>query len=297
MTEPIVENIRLGELAAVADQNKAYFDAFCKFLKGHGYAELYEFIQDKTERPLRVLEEFFSDRVVMPPLLDGVAKEYPAAKAKWLFLGWLLRDAPEQRLKPIVAEFKKGAKKVESVVPEILNKLRIACGRVFKDKGHWSWFCMREVMIDRLEGSRRAKKGNLYENIVREVLTSLFEKHILKLTVHEVEEKIEGETYDVVISGANGQLLMPVKTRETMGGGHAHIFTRDIFKSIQVATKNGYEVLPIIVAESWTGDLKELPCDDFIFIKKNPNQLADVRAAIESEIEKRLKLFQSLSKK
>lgn len=297
MSELIVANIRLGELAAVADQNKAYFDAVCEFLKKRGYPSLHDFIQDETDRPVRIFEEFFSDGVEMPPFFDGIARQYPAPKAKWLFWGWLLRDAPEQRLKPIVAELRKEAKKPESVVPEVLDKIRAACRSVFKSKEHWTWVCVREVMIDRLEGSRRAKKGNLYENIVREVLLAFFEKENLKLKVHEVEEKIEGETYDVVVSGAKRQLLMPVKTRETMGGGHAHIFTRDIFKSIQVAAKHGYKVLPIVIAESWTGNLKELPCDDFIFIEKNPNQLVEVRAAIVSEIESRLELFQSLSKR
>jgi len=45
------------------------------------------------------------------------------------------------------------------------------------------------------------------------------------------------------------------------GGGHANLFTRDIFKAISVAHENDYECLPVIIAESWGGDLKSLHCE------------------------------------
>jgi hypothetical protein len=54
------------------------------------------------------------------------------------------------------------------------------------------------------------------------------------------EVRIGGETYDVRAVGSRGTILLPVKTRETMGGGHALLFTRDIFKAISVAKENGY---------------------------------------------------------
>lgn len=76
---------------------------------------------------------------------------------------------------------------------------------------------------------------------------------------------MDDETYDVAVSGSNGTILMPVKTRETMGGGHALLFTRNIHNSITVATNAGNQCLPIVIAESWSGDLDSLPCDYFIY--------------------------------
>jgi hypothetical protein len=58
--------------------------------------------------------------------------------------------------------------------------------------------------------------------------------------VGDKQIKVEDETYDVQVKGELGTLLIPVKTRETMGGGHALLFTRDIFKSIMVASGQGY---------------------------------------------------------
>ena len=41
--------------------------------------------------------------------------------------------------------------------------------KIFPEDASWTWFA-KEVFIDRLEGSRRAKKGTLFEVIVRELL-------------------------------------------------------------------------------------------------------------------------------
>ena len=106
--------------------------------------------------------------------------------------------------------------------------------------------------------------------------------------------ELAGETYDVSVIGANGQILIPVKTRETMGGGHALLFTRDIHKSIAVAHEAGFECLPIIIAESWAGDLTQLACKDHVYINRNPNQVMEVEALLAKELEKRLSAFQSI---
>jgi hypothetical protein len=125
----------------------------------------------------------------------------------------------------------------------------------------------------RLRGSRRAIKGTLFEAIVRRNLKEIFKKSGVDLKVSENEIRLDGETYDVKVSGPQGEILMPVKTRETMGGGHALLFTRDIHKSISVAHSAGLECIPVVIAESWGGRLEELACERFIYVNKNPNQI------------------------
>jgi hypothetical protein len=49
-------------------------------------------------------------------------------------------------------------------------------------------------------------------------------------------------------------LLIPIKTRETEGGGHAHIFTRDIIAAIQELKENSniYYIMVVIIAQNWS---------------------------------------------
>jgi hypothetical protein len=49
-------------------------------------------------------------------------------------------------------------------------------------------------------------------------------------------------------------LLIPVKTRETEGGGHSHLFTRDIVTAISdiKAEVGAYHLAAVIVAENWS---------------------------------------------
>lgn len=86
----------------------------------------------------------------------------------------------------------------------------------------------------------------------------MFEKDKLALSIEKTQIKLGGETYDVKVSGNRATILIPVKTRETMGIGHALFFTRDIHKAIAVAEASGYQCIPVIIAESWTGDLAAL---------------------------------------
>jgi len=121
-------------------------------------------------------------------------------------------------------------------------------------------------MLSRLEGSRRALKGTRIESLVRHLLIELFAAHAIGLAVGEKQMTIRDETYDVQVISEKSKILMPVKTRETMGGGHANLFTRDIHQSISVAQENGYLCIPIVIAESWGGDFDSLGCEHFIYI-------------------------------
>ena len=289
-----IENLRLKELAIVAEQNRPAFDDFCQFVISKGYASLHDFVtSEDTQRAYDAILSYitrpFPDGVAV---YDGIARPYALDKGKWLLLGWLFRDAPEQRLRPMVSSME-GRNSVEKRAA-ILNVVRAYVGQIFPEAARWEWTSISEVIIDRLEGSRRAIKGTLFEAIVRRNLQTLFQANAIDLMVSEVEIKLEGETFDVSVTGPKGQILLPVKTRETMGGGHALLFTRDIHKSISAAHAAGLECLPIIIAESWAGDLTGLASKDFIYININPNRVLEVEPILAHELGRRLDAFKEI---
>jgi hypothetical protein len=269
------ENLRLGELAIIADLNRPFYLHFEKFLSDEGYHSSFEFIRDEdTSRAERALLKFIESDLREIKLFDGIARPYPDDKAKWLFLGWFFRDAPAQRLQPMVTSV--AGASLNQKKSKLLNMVRQALVNSFPTADHWTWYTFREVMIDRLEGSRRSIKGSLFEVIVRRALERVFKEDGLNISVSKSQISLEGETYDVVVEGAGGRILMPVKTRETMGGGHALLFTRDIHKAIATAHKAGLQCVPVVIAESWGGNLSDLDCENFIYIDRNPNQISAV---------------------
>lgn len=290
----IVENLRLKDLAVVAQQNKPAFDDLVSYLSSQGYISLHAFVleQDEAKAERTILGYLQRPLPQGITIYDGIARPYKANKGKWLLLGWVFRDAPEQRLRPIVSSMP-GRSTVEKQA-HLLNKLRTHVASIFPEPSRWDWTAISEVVIDRLEGSRRAIKGTLFEAIVRRNLHTIFDQSSLELIISDTETRLDGETYDVSVIGTSGRILLPVKTRETMGGGHALLFTRDIHKSISVAHSSGYECLPIIIAESWTGDLTTLACKDYIYINMNPNQVAQVEPVLALELAKRLPTFESI---
>ena len=54
--------------------------------------------------------------------------------------------------------------------------------------------------------------------------------------------------------GRNEILLMPIKTRETEGGGHAHLFTRDIIAAVRDLKEetDTYYLTAVIIAQNWS---------------------------------------------
>ena len=291
----VVENIRLRELSLIAESNKEFFDDFIGFLETKGYASLYHFVHEpSSEKAKMVLLAYFSHpSPIGCHLYDGIARPYQTSKAKWLLLGWIFRDAPEQRLRPMLVSMP--GESLNDRKANLFNQLREYLGVVFPSENRWTWTVISEVMIDRLEGSRRAIKGTLFEVIVRRTLYNIFHDKKLDLCITDTEVRLEGETYDVQVKGRKGHILMPVKTRETMGGGHAGLFTRDIHKSISVAHRAGFVCLPIIIAESWGANLNELDCEHSIYIDRNPNQVIEVEPILDQRLREHLELFRALS--
>ena len=289
----IAENLRLKELLYIVSLNRPYFDEFLQFLTGNGYPHLHSFIMEQDpNKAISTILAFFTTPFESH-LLDGLGRPFMADKAKWYFLAWVLRDAPAQRLGPLVQQMPGNTPHEKRAA--LLDLLRRSIAPLLPYPSSWEWPAISEVMLARLEGSRRALKGSQFEESVRGVLRELFEANSLSLRVSDKEVRLHDETYDVEIVGRTGRILMPVKTRETMGGGHALLFTRDIHKSITVAEADGSSCIPVVIAESWGGDLESLPSKHFIFIPMNPNQVAEILPNLRKELAALLPVFASLA--
>ena len=288
----VIENLRLKELVLIVRRNKPFYDDFIAFLKAHGYGSLLAFINEASDdQALKTLVEYLK-RTSPEHLLDGLGRPYAEGIARFYFLSWVLRDAPAQRLQPLLSQMP--GRTLDEKRAALLNEIRKHTAPLFPCAENWSWNSISEVMLARLEGSRRALKGALFEGIVRTQLRDIFNRNGLNLEVGNREVKINDETYDVEVRGPNGRLLLPVKTRETMGGGHANLFTRDIHKSISVAEESGYHCIPIVIAESWGGDLGSLKCENYIYIKANPNQVVEIEPVLRSRLEEMVPVFTHL---
>ncbi len=286
----IIENLRLRELVSIVNANRAFFEEFERFLAGEGYADVRAFVFEPDDaKAIAMIERYLQDGGGAAVLYDGLARPYERGKAKFYFLAWLFRDAPAQRLAPLIE--KGGSRSLTNRRAKLLNEIRRFVGPLFPESASWTWNAVSEVMLARLEGSRRALKGNFLESIVREILTSLFAELGISLDMPDREVRLHDETYDVQVIGRKGSILIPVKTRETMGGGHAMLFTRDIHKSISIAHDNGFECIPIIIAESWGGDLSSLNCENYVYLKANPNQIPYIRQQLEAELRNLSRVF------
>ena len=291
MTKLVVENIRLKELLLVVNKNKPFFDEFVKFLSDNGYNNIYHFVSEQDEHKIKRILNLYFDTPFTNTLFDGIARPYNESKSKWFFITWILRDAPQQRLQPIVNS-QEGSVKEKRIW--VIIKIMKYVHPLLPEPEQWEWPAVSEVMLQRLEGSRRALKGSLFEAIIRSQLIKLFKRNRIKLKVNPNEVKLKGETYDIEVFGQNKKILIPVKTRETMGGGHALLFTRDIHKSISVAQESGFDCIPVVIAESWAGNLNELPCENYIHISMNPNQVEKINPLLKAEFEKLIPVFSQI---
>lgn len=289
MSELVVENLRLKELLVVVNLNKPFFEEFLGFINEQGYKNIRALIAETNQRQLeKVLNEYFSYNFENS-LFDGIGRPYPESTAKWFFITWILRDAATQRLAPIVS--KTIGKNITEKRIKVICRILAFVEPLLPDEEQWEWPAIAEIMLQRLEGSRRALKGGLFEAIVRDKLKALFKKHGLNIKVTDKEVKLNDETYDVELIGSSHKILMPVKTRETMGGGHALLFTRDIHKAIAVADENGFNCIPVVIAESWSGNLDDLKCQHYIYIQENPNQLDNINPKLDKELENLVSIF------
>lgn len=290
----VLQNLRLKELVAIVNENRHFYHDFVHFLNDEGYSSILDFVQEHSdERAANTIARYLT-RTSEVRLYDGLLRPYSNSTAKWYFLAWLLRDAASQRLQPLLRVVP-GETSIERRT-YLLNEVRKFVAPLFPQPESWEWPAISEVLLSRLEGSRRALRGTLLEGLVRRNIEQLATEHELALTINRSQVKIGDETYDVQIAGEHGTILIPVKTRETMGGGHSSLFTRDIFKSILIASENGYICVPIIIAESWSGDLDTLESEAYIYIQMNPNQIVAIEQVLSQKLrDEMLPLLQGIA--
>jgi hypothetical protein len=267
-----VSHSRLVELTKLADQAKPFYDWLeVRFQQCLDHKQsLDETLQTVSRATLKsaILDCYAAkDEANLPLLFDGVGRSYSHHKACYYLFSWLIRDAPQQRLGPLIQRIVRNSKgKRLEVEAEVLSAL------ICKYRAHvntFAWPAIREIILDRLEGSRRAIKGHEKEAIVRTALSAaiqaFFEEkgNYGKYAGVEIADKeviIGNETFDVSASlldelgHRERRILVPIKTRETEGGGHAHLFTRDIKSAMRAAKfdKARDFLIAVIVAQNWS---------------------------------------------
>ncbi len=275
MNELIVHQVniahyRLIELSKLADQAKPFYDWIEKQARRvtGSHKALNEILLQGSKDDLgQVISACYSDTSDEKPLLfDGIGRVYPHSKACFYFFAWMVRDAPQQRLSPLIARMRR-ADNVSRLTAEMDSLVEL----IFEYKTlvrSFDWLAVREVVLDRLEGSRRSISGHHVETYVRTSLITALQYfysihgnygNYRKAEIADKQIRIGKHTVDVSADlipksgGAPVKLLIPVKTRETEGGGHSHLFSRDIITAISDLQREAgnCHVVAVIVAENW----------------------------------------------
>lgn len=246
----------------------------------------------------------------LPQVYDGAGRPYTHRKACFLFFGWIVRDAPQQRLQPLISRLRqergiRGSRGAAALEAEVFAHLIVRYREILRT---FSWEAVREVVIDRLEGSRRVIKGLEKEALVRTTLLAILHELRQELegygqfdmvSIPKGTVTVDGETFDVAaeMTHADPQqscwILVPVKTRETEGGGHSYLYTRDVKSAVHgsVGDLRKY-VIPFIVAQSWnekTMDQMVAASDLVLCLQANPSEFACVPDDLQTQLKEFLR--------
>ena len=266
-----IAHYRLIELSKLVDQAKPFYDWIEKHARRitGSHKNLNEILlQCSRDEIARVISACYLDNTNEKPFLfDGIGRVYPHGKACFYFFAWMIRDAPQQRLSPLISRMQK-ADNVSKMTAETdsLVDLMFEYRTLVKS---FDWQAVREVVLDRLEGSRRSISGHHIETYVRtSLITAILYYYSIhgnygkykKVEIADKQIKIGKHTVDVsadlIPKEGSGRtmLLIPVKTRETEGGGHSHLFTRDIITAISDLKReaNNYHIVAVIIAKNWS---------------------------------------------
>jgi hypothetical protein len=262
---------RLIELTKLADQAKPFYDWVEKHAKRitGSHRCLSEILLSCSKSEIKqIIKACYEDNNDEKPFLfDGIGRMYTHNRACFYFFAWMIRDAPQQRLSPLINRMK-----IADKVTEILAQTDSLAELIFEYRTivkSFEWSAVREVVIDRLEGSRRSIRGHELEAHVRTSLITAIQHYysiygnygkFKKPKIADKQIKLGKHTIDVSVEltpkndADQVSLLIPVKTRETEGGGHANLFSRDIITAIRdiKKDKNNYHIIVIIVAENWS---------------------------------------------
>jgi hypothetical protein len=265
-----ITHARLVDLVRLADRAKPFYDwVEVQFQGTIGKPiSLNDLLLTSTPEEIhKALTQCYEAAESLPLLFDGVGRSYAHQKACYYFFSWLIRDAPQQRLGPLIQRIVKHTDKKRTEV-EIDVLTRLICHYRAEVKT-FSWEPVREVIVDRLEGSRRSIRGHEKEIVVRTALMTAiqtyFEQHkgyglYSRVEIPDRQISINRESYDVSVNLLDNEervqrrILIPIKTRETEGGGHSHLFSRDILSAIRTArTANPDDyIVVVIVAANWS---------------------------------------------
>lgn len=288
-----VSHIRLVELTKLADQAKPFYDWVERRAKNvtKSSDDLTDILFDMNLEQIKQLitDCYESSSKTNPILFDGVGRTYPHNKACFYFFAWIIRDAPQQRLAPLISKMRK-EDHVSKLVAEI-NTLAELIYEYRDNVKNFNWDSVREVISDRLEGSRRSISGHLLEANIRTALATAFQNYYSinmnygnyeEVIINNKQIKIGQNSIDIsadLIKGDQKQnLFIPVKTRETQGGGHAHLFSRDIITAITDIKKvyPNARIGVVIVSENWSANEVETILEDIDVVfhfDMNPNEL------------------------
>jgi hypothetical protein len=291
-----ISHTRLIDLSLLADKAKPFYDWIeAQFrLQTHRLETLDTLLQ---QLPVEMLEQCIyscynpPSAISAPKLFDGIGRLYPHTKACFYFFAWLIRDAPQQRLTPLIQQIARNRHTSRREVE--IEVLAALIGHYRSLVKTFQWEAVREVLIDRLEGSRRSIRGREKEIVVRTAFAIAFQDYFeinrsygiyADVEISESQVTLDQETYDVCIKllddtgESRRRILVPIKTRETEGGGHAHLFTRDMRAAINTARLKAPQdyIFVIIVASNWSereaAGLSE-QTDHLVHLKVSPNTL------------------------
>jgi hypothetical protein len=299
---------RLVDLTKLADQAGPFYSWIETEFQSHFHSAkgLQELILSASLEELKgAIKRCFEANNVsqLPKLFDGGGVPYKHIDACFFMFAWIARDAAVQRLKPLISAIKdKGPRGSKEAEIEVLASL------IFHYKSNlkfFDWSVIREVTLQRLEGSRRAKKGSAVEMYARTALSHAFtyyfqtRRNYGKFSDFEISDKplkVKNRTYDVAAwltrpDGTKLLLVLPVKTRETQGGGHAHLFSRDIEQAnLDILANHPDAVIAfVIIAQNWSSEeLKQLErtYEHVFYFDKNPNTFIGFDDASQVEMNK-----------
>lgn len=285
---------RLEDLVSLANQAKPFYDWIERqFQLEMNLAEPLQKLIMRTslDQITNAINRCYSssDPEKLPKLYDGGGVPYKHADACYFMFAWMVRDAATQRLKPLISRARRqSGLPMRQVETEVLARLLF---HYRNDLDFFDWPVIREVTIQRLEGSRRAKKGSAFENYLRVAIAQGFSYYYQThsgygkysdFSISPKPIKINNRTYDAAVdlirpNGETRKLIIPSKTRETEGGGHAHLFTRDV-EQANLDILEGYPdaiIAFMIIAQNWSKeeiDLLETKYAHVFFFDMNPNE-------------------------
>lgn len=164
-----IAHYRLIELAKLADQAKPFYDWIEKHAKivTGSHKSFNDILMNCSKDNLsKIIQACYLDTTDEKPFLfDGIGRVYSHSKACFYFFAWIIRDAPQQRLSPLISRMQK-ADDVKKFIAETdsLTELIFEYRSVVKN---FEWATVREIVIDRLEGSRRSISGHHVESNIR----------------------------------------------------------------------------------------------------------------------------------